>query len=269
LVTLYPTRVIGAVIPTPFVPPLSIIRGKNFVKAPSNTFPTAEHVARIFEPLALVDNSPLNPGVIPISPDDEAFKEERYWRIPVISAPIFAALIARLPSGPSECQNIILAKAIYFMLGSQSLEKYFPDENDGNGGPSRGGGGPSGGSGPNDDNEGGGGGPSRGGRASSKRKGAGGTSRVSPRRGKKARKTSGGSGTRACGESASSTCIPDDDDAPAQLISTGWDDDADSENGHSVSAISPHDKDNPAKWRFGPSFSTNKIVFTARGINLT
>ena len=35
-----------------------------------------------------------------------------------------------------------------------------------------------------------------------------------------------------------------------------------------VSAVIPHDEDNPAEWWFGPSFLTNKIVFTARGINL-
>ena len=201
LVTLDLTRAIRVVIPTPFLPPLSIIRGGKFVKAPSNTSPTAEHVARIFEPLALVDDSPLNPGVIPISPDGDTFDEERYWRIPVPSAPIFAALIARLHYGSSECPDIGLAKAIFYILGYQSLEIYSPDKNDGNGGPSGGGGGPSGGSGPNDDNEGGGGGPGRGGRTSSKRKGAGGTSHVPPKKGKKTQESSGGSGTRACGES--------------------------------------------------------------------
>ncbi|KAF8814773.1 hypothetical protein BYT27DRAFT_6959794 [Phlegmacium glaucopus] len=273
LVTLNPTRVIGNRIFMPFTPPLSIIHGNKFVEAPSNTSPTSENVARIFESLALVDDSPLNLGMIPISPDDPAFKEQRYWRIPVLSAPIFAALVERLHYDSSGCQDIRLARIIYNILDLQRLNGYPLDDNDGGGGPSGGGGGPSGGSGPNDDNEGGGGpsrggGPSGGGRGSSKRKG--GKNSTSPRKGaKKARKMSGGSGTRACGESASPTCIPDDGDAPVHLISTGWDDDSDSEHGRSVSAQIPHDEDNPAEWQFGPSFSTNKIVFIARGINLT
>ena len=36
-----------------------------------------------------------------------------------------------------------------------------------------------------------------------------------------------------------------------------------------ISAISPLDQDNPDEWRFGPSFTTNKIIFTARAVNLT
>jgi hypothetical protein len=194
LVTLNPTRVIGDSISTLFVPPLSVIRGKKFVKAASGTFPTAKNVARIFDPLALVNNSPFNPGAIPISLNDQAFKEKRYWRIPVPPAYIFAALIERLHYDSSGCQDIRLAKTIHYILGLQSLDEYPPDENDGNGRPS-------GDSGPNDDNEGGGG-PRGGGRAFSKRKDAGGKSGASSRKGiKKARKISGGSRTRACDES--------------------------------------------------------------------
>jgi hypothetical protein len=33
--------------------------------------------------------------------------------------------------------------------------------------------------------------------------------------------------------------------------------------------MNPPDEDNPDEWRFGPSFSTNKIVFTARAVKLT
>ena len=268
LVTLSPPRVIGDSLSTLFVPPLSVIHGNKFVKARPNASPTSKNVARIFESLALVPDSPYNPGAIPISPDDQAFKEKRYWRIPVSPAPIFAALIARLSFDISGCQDIRLAKAIYYILGFQSLDENVPDENDGNGGPS-------GGSGPNDDNEGGGG-PSGGGRASSKRKAAGGQSDAPCRKvTKKPPKVSSGSRTRACGESggespccsglsrlepfahlefppraryqnqqsdrceiASSTYIPDDDDAPAHLISTGWNDDSDSENDHSESSCS-------------------------------
>ena len=177
---------------------------KKFVKAASGTFPTSKNVARIFDPLALVNNSPFNPGAIPISPDDPAFKEKRYWRIPVPPAHIFAALIERLQYDSSRSQDIKLAKTIHHILGLQSLDEYPPDENGGPaGGGGGGGGGPSGGSGPNDDNEDGGG-PRGGGRASSKRKDTGGKSGASPRPrkgAKKARKTSGGSRSRACDES--------------------------------------------------------------------
>ena len=206
LVTLNPKRVIGERISTQFLPPLSIIHGKKIVKARSNTLPTSKNVARIFEPLALVNDSPFTPGAIPISPDGQAFEEKRYWRIPIPPAPIFAALIERLNYDSSECQDIKLVQTIHHILGLQSLDEY---ENDGNGGPGGGGGGPSGGNGPNDDNEGGGG-PSGGGRASSKRKAPGGKRRGGKRGAsgtKKARRMSGGSRTRACdGSGGESPC---------------------------------------------------------------
>jgi hypothetical protein len=75
-----------------------------------------------------------------------------------------------------------------------------------------------------------------------------------------------------------------EDEAPVELIDAGRSD-TDSEGGRSeciferrshfnngckgISAISPHDKDNLDKWRFGPSFSSHKIIFTARVMNLT
>jgi len=99
---------------------------------------------------------------------EQAFKETRYWRIPVPPAPIFATLIDGLRYDSSGCQDIRLAKIIHHILGLESPDEYSRDENDGDGGPG-------GGSGLNDDNEGGGG-PSGGGRASSKRKEAGGKS---------------------------------------------------------------------------------------------
>jgi hypothetical protein len=177
LVTLNPTQVLRDMIITPFNPPLFIISGKNFVKAPSNlnTSLTSRNVARIFESLALYNDSPLKLGVIPISCDDQAFNENRYWRIPVQPAPIFAALIDRsFHYDSSGCEDIRLAKTIYHYLALQDIDG--SDENNENinrdGGPSGGGG-----SGPNDDNddnerEGGGPGPSRlgGGRASKRKR---------------------------------------------------------------------------------------------------
>ena len=192
LVTLNPTVIRDSIV-TPFLPPLSVFRGKKFVKAASGTFPTSKNVAHIFNPLSLVNNPPFNFGAIPISPDHQAFKEKRYWRIPVPPVHIFAVLIEPLQYDSSRCQDIKLAKTIHHILGLQSLDEHPPDKNDGNGGPS-------GGSGPNDDNEGGGR-PREGGRAS-KRKATGGKISASPRKGiKKARKTSGGSRSGACNES--------------------------------------------------------------------
>ena len=147
-VTLNPTGVIDDIIPTPYLLPLSIIRGKKFVKAPSKS----KNVARIFNPLVIdSDKSLLNPGVIPISPvaADQTlsllFKEKRYWRIPLDSAAVFAALIDRLLRYDSSgCKDIRLAKLVYYGLGLQSVEdEYSSDENDGYAasGPSGGGGG--------------------------------------------------------------------------------------------------------------------------------
>jgi len=189
LVTLTP-GVIGDPIPTLFEPPLSIIRGKGFAKARSNACPTGKNVARIFAPLALVNDSPQNPGAIPISPDDQKFNEKRYWRLPVPSAHIFAALIGRLYDISSDCLDIRLAAIIHSILTLQYLDKGLPYEIHGNGRLCNGGGGV--GRGPNDDNKGGRG--PRGGRTSSKRKRARGKSDASPStRTKKVRTTSGGS----------------------------------------------------------------------------
>jgi len=200
LVTLDPD-VLGDPIPTLFEPPLSIIRGNKFVKAHSNASPTDKNVARIFAPLALVDDSPQNLGAIPLSADDQTFNENRYWRLPVPSAHIFASLIGRLQDDFSDCLDIKLTEVIYSILKLQHLDEHLPDENDENGGPSNGGGSGGGGSGPNGDNKGGRG-PRGGGRTSSKRKRAGSKSGAPPSKGtKKARKTSGGNESRACNES--------------------------------------------------------------------
>jgi hypothetical protein len=60
LVTINPTETAGSTIITPYLPSLSIIRGAKFVVAPDNTSATAENVARIFEPLAVDDDTPHN-----------------------------------------------------------------------------------------------------------------------------------------------------------------------------------------------------------------
>ena len=187
LVTINPTEVAGFKIPTMHLPNLSIIQGTQFVKVPSTVSATAEKVARIFEPLALDDNTPGNLGMIPLSPDDQAFEEKRYWRLPVPAVAIFAALIERLPYDSSECVDIILANNIRDFLNLQSHGAYPPDD-DAGGSDLSDDGGLSGGGGPS---HGGGGGISS--EGLSKRKDAGSESSAFSEKGKKkARKTAGG-----------------------------------------------------------------------------
>ena len=191
LVTINPTEIAGCKIPTMHLPNLSIIQGTQFVKAPSTVSATAEKVARIFEPLALDDNTNL--GMIPLSPDDQAFEEKRYWRMPVPAAAVFAALIERLPYDSSECVDIILANKIRDCLNLQSHGAY-PHDDDAGGSDLSDDGGLSGGGGPS---HGGGGGISS--EGLSKRKDAGSeSSAFSEKSKKKARKVLGEAG--CCGE---------------------------------------------------------------------
>ncbi|KIL64176.1 hypothetical protein M378DRAFT_24755 [Amanita muscaria Koide BX008] len=289
LVTINPGEVAGDILVTTHLPRLSVRRGTRFIVAPANTSATAQNAARIFEPLNINVDTPHNFGPIPISPDDEEFKEKRYWRLPVPAAAIFAALIARLPHDSSDCEDIVLAKVI---LASLTLQHYGSTGDDAGGSGPSGGGGPSGsrggggrggggrggsgrggggrggggrggggrgGSGRGSGGRGGGDGGGGGGRQS-KRKGTSGESSASAERGKKkARNVAGGDGAGDCGES--------DANGAAKSIDTDKDN-SDSDTGRSISAIDPPDEDNPDEWRFGPSFSTNKIVFTARAVNL-
>jgi hypothetical protein len=247
LVTINPTK---TDVITPYLPSLSIICGAQFVVAPANTSATAKNVARIFEPLAIDDDTPFNIGAIPISPHDQAFEEKRYWRLPVPAAAIFAALIARLQYDSSDREDMVLANKILTIL---MLKCYGPS----------GGVGPSGG-------RGGGGGSSGGGRRQSKRKNAGGESSAFAKRTKRRLEKWRGDGAGDCGESSdasgetlcslwvplrpfwnvdfppgfrsqygqsdrreiASSTRPLGGDAPAKSIDTDWDN-SDSETGRS------------------------------------
>jgi len=234
--------------------------------------PLPRTLLAFFDSLDINFDTPSNLGIIPISPDDKAFQEKRYWRLPVPAAAIFAALITRLQYDLSDCENIILANQIYSSL---IINHY--DAGDGAE--------PSGGRGR-------GSGSSRGGGKQLKRKDTGGESNASAQKHKKkARNVAGGDGAGDRGESSDTSgeafrpfwvplgvcsqygqtdhreiaSLTLGDDMPAKSI----EDNSDSEAGGSISAIDPPGEDNPDKWRFGPSFSTNKIVFTARAVNLT
>ncbi|KIM85473.1 hypothetical protein PILCRDRAFT_365058 [Piloderma croceum F 1598] len=275
---------------TPYLPGLSIIDNHKFDVAPANMSATATNVARIFKPLEVKEDTPFNIGILSISPGAEAFKEKRYWQLPVSAAAIFAALVARLQNDLSGCEDIVLAKKIVAHL---TLKRYSGPSS--SGGPRGDSGGPSGGGG-------GGEGPSGGERRRSKRKNASGESSAPAKEGnRKARNVAGGDEAGDCGECSGASSealrsflvplgpswnvefppgvrsqygqsnrreIAFGDDKPAKLIDADKDN-SDSETGRSISAINPPDEDNPDEWRFGPSFSTNKIVFTARAVKLT
>lgn len=112
LVTLDPITAARNIMTTPYLPGLSIIHNNKFEEAPANTSATATNVARIFDSLGIEGDTPLNLGIIPLAPGVAAFEEKRYWRIPVFTGAIFAALMARLMNDLSECEDIVLARRI-------------------------------------------------------------------------------------------------------------------------------------------------------------
>ena len=187
LVTLDPTTTARHMMTTPYLPGLSIIRNNKFKEAPANTSATAKNVARIFDSLDIQEDT-FNFGRVPLVPGVAAFKEKRYWRIPVFAGAIFAALMPQLPNDLSKCKDIVLARRIVAHLELNSS---------GGGGRGRGGG-PSGGRGSSGR---GGGGSREGGRRQSKRKNAGGEGSPSAEKGKmKARRVAGRDGAGDSGE---------------------------------------------------------------------
>ena len=246
-------------------------------------------------------------GTIPLSPQDPTFTETRYWRLPVSPAAIFAALIERLQYDSSKCEDIRLARSIRSLLDLQSMSAYPLDDAgplpplgpSGGSGPSGGGG--RGGHGSK--RKGTGGSPSSGKGNKKARKASGGASATGD-----CGEPSKASGEliatfqlplrpscnidfspKARSQNEQShhqeiAALSHSMEAPVELMDTGWND-TDSEVAavstslnaarnsitgcKGISATSPHDKDDPATWRFDPSFSTNKIIFTATAVNLT
>jgi hypothetical protein len=158
---------------TPYLPSLSIIHNDKFNVAPANTSTTATNVTCIFEPSEINEDTPLNLGILPISPNAEAFEEKHYWQLPVPAATIFAALMERLQNDLSKCEDIVLAKRILAYL---TLNHYSGPS--GGGGPSGDIGGPSGGGGSGEVSSGGE-------RRQSKRKNASGESSAPTKKGKR------------------------------------------------------------------------------------
>ncbi|KAF5383830.1 hypothetical protein D9615_003858 [Tricholomella constricta] len=123
LVVLNPEVVVGRHLSTQHLPKLSILRSGRFHPAPDGTHPADEHVARIFDVMAVASaNPPLSPGTIPLSATDPDFQQHRYWRVPVNLGAIFTALAVRVIMKSSECDEIIRTRAIVALLLSRATE---------------------------------------------------------------------------------------------------------------------------------------------------
>ena len=140
LVTLNPAVAAKNFIITPHLPFLSIICNNRFEEAPANTSATGENVARIFDSLAIEEDSALNLSRIPLA---TASAEKYYWRIPVFPGAIFAALIARLQFDVSKCEDIKLARKIYGYLMVKTSDDSDPSGDPTSSGDHGGGDGPS------------------------------------------------------------------------------------------------------------------------------
>jgi hypothetical protein len=112
---------------TPYLPKLSIIRGRKFVKAPANISASANTACRIFDPLAIDHGTPVHYGAIPVSPRDPEFGGKRYWKLPIPPGAVLATLLEGLRHATSNRDDIKLAKALYHALGVQSLGVPPPD----------------------------------------------------------------------------------------------------------------------------------------------
>jgi hypothetical protein len=94
VLVLKPKLVQGCVIRTLHQPPPSIISDNQFVPAPGNTPFNSRNIARIFDVQALeVTDPPLDEALIPLSDDHPDFEQRRYWRLPLKTEAVLAALL--------------------------------------------------------------------------------------------------------------------------------------------------------------------------------
>jgi hypothetical protein len=151
IVILSPDDVVGCCISTQHLPTLSILQNSHFIPAPSTVSPADQDMARIFDVVAVSSTDPpISLGTIPLSPEDPEFQHQRYWRVPVKTEAVLAALIERVGIYEFECQEIHLAQMIPCILRLQR-HGMLPASlgfGNSNGPGSGGGGGPSGGRGP-------------------------------------------------------------------------------------------------------------------------
>jgi len=235
LVSFRPQEIGRIVISTPHLPNLSTIQDNQFGPAPANTLPTVPNVARIFDALSLPDDAPNTPGIIPLSPSTPGFEEERYWRLPVKQGVILELLMQRASSLPlhSHSVEVQLAQHIKSLLIIQSSSP--GDSNFSAPGPSSSGGGAGAGrkrkrDGDGDDNA-----------PSDSKRGRG-----------KAKAKAKAEGGAEGGADEGMDAIPSNESEPADDLSIG-------------STTSAVNEDTPTQhWEFGPSLTTNEIIFYAR-----
>jgi hypothetical protein len=88
LVILNPTGVTGLRIPTLYLPGLFSLQNNQF--RPTRTRAGS---ALIFDVIAAAGNTTVSHGLIPLSPEQPEFSAQRYWRLPINTEIILAALL--------------------------------------------------------------------------------------------------------------------------------------------------------------------------------
>ena len=117
IVTLNPTSAAVEQVIATHLPDLSIIRGNKFVKAPARTSAIAKNVARIYNSLAIREDTPEHYTKIPLAPGVPGYEETRYWKLPIPAMAVFAAVMDRVKFDQSGCDDIILVRTIVNHLG--------------------------------------------------------------------------------------------------------------------------------------------------------
>ena len=118
---LHPDRLVGKIICTQDLPRLSILREGRFVPARANKSPAAPDAARIFDAIALTQDTPGHLGVIPLSPELSTFNQHRYWRLPVKMEAILVALVEQVGRRTYASEEIRLTQTIFYILRLQKL----------------------------------------------------------------------------------------------------------------------------------------------------
>lgn len=193
--------------------------------------------AWIFDVLALKSDSPIAPGFIPLSPSFPSYGEKHYWRIPIRLHVVLTILLLRTATTPSKgrCEEVKLAINIYAKLQITQIARVV-EHNDSN---------PPGGSG-----DGGDGGRHSGEDDQGRRNG-----HVSKEGSRRAGQGHGADPKRKDGGF--------EDSGNDSKRKRGTDPDVDDDDASGF--ISDSGEADPENWEFGPSFSTNRNVFEARG----
>jgi len=121
LAILNPTGVTGLRIPTLYLPRVYSLQNGEFRPARTRNATSA----LIFDVVAAGNNTTVSHGLIPLSPEQDGFNTQRYWRLPIDTEIILAILIERtaalsplLPQ--AQTTEIRLARTIFGRLLMQS-----------------------------------------------------------------------------------------------------------------------------------------------------